>query len=74
MWESRAKKRILFLADRNILIEQTMVNDFSPFKGAALGMKVAQSRITFEANLVATRSHGLKLSARMLSLATEVLQ
>ena len=28
------KKRILFLADRNILIDQTMVNDFRPFKGA----------------------------------------
>jgi type I restriction enzyme, R subunit len=27
-------KRILFLADRNILIDQTMVNDFRPFKGA----------------------------------------
>ena len=25
------KKRILFLADRNILIDQTMVNDFRPF-------------------------------------------
>ncbi len=28
------QKRILFLADRNILIDQTMVNDFRPFKGA----------------------------------------
>ena len=26
-----AKKRILFLADRNILIDQTMVQDFAPF-------------------------------------------
>ncbi|MFH4745187.1 DEAD/DEAH box helicase family protein [Vibrio harveyi] len=25
--------RILFLADRNILVDQTMVNDFRPFKG-----------------------------------------
>jgi len=32
--KSGAKKRILFLADRNILIDQTMVNDFRPFKGA----------------------------------------
>ena len=29
-----SQKRILFLADRNILIDQTMVNDFRPFKGA----------------------------------------
>lgn len=31
LWKSRTKKRILFLADRNILIDQTMVNDFKPF-------------------------------------------
>ena len=29
-----AKKRVLYLADRNVLIDQTMVNDFRPFKGA----------------------------------------
>ena len=34
LWKSKAKKRILVLADRNILIDQTMVNDFRPFKGA----------------------------------------
>ena len=33
-WRASGKKRILFLADRNILIDQTMVNDFRPFKGA----------------------------------------
>ncbi|NMM07191.1 MAG: YfiR family protein [Polaromonas sp.] len=42
--------------------------------GAALNMKLAQGRVTFEANLVTARSAGLKLSARMLSLATEVIQ
>ena len=31
LWKARCKKRILFLADRNILIDQTMVNDFQPF-------------------------------------------
>ncbi|MEZ6133092.1 MAG: DEAD/DEAH box helicase family protein [Planctomycetaceae bacterium] len=34
LWKSGTKKRILFLADRNILVDQTMVNDFKPFKGA----------------------------------------
>lgn len=29
---SGAKKKILYLADRNILIDQTMVQDFKPFK------------------------------------------
>lgn len=31
LWKSGAKKRILFLADRNILIDQTKNNDFKPF-------------------------------------------
>jgi type I restriction enzyme R subunit len=31
LWKSRTKKRILFLADRNILVDQTMQNDFKPF-------------------------------------------
>ena len=31
LWKSRQKKRILYLADRNILIDQTMANDFKPF-------------------------------------------
>ena len=35
LWKAGIKKRILFLADRNVLIDQTMVNDFRPF-GAAM--------------------------------------
>ena len=31
LWKSGLKKRILFLADRNILVDQTRVNDFKPF-------------------------------------------
>lgn len=31
LWKSKLKKRILFLADRNILVDQTMTNDFAPF-------------------------------------------
>lgn len=31
LWKSKAKKRILYLADRNILIDQTKTNDFKPF-------------------------------------------
>ena len=34
LWKAGRKKRILFLADRNVLIDQTMVNDFRPFAGA----------------------------------------
>ena len=35
LWKAGRKRRILFLADRNVLIDQTMVNDFRPF-GAAM--------------------------------------
>lgn len=35
LWKSKARKRILYLADRNILIDQTRTNDFKPF-GAAM--------------------------------------
>jgi type I restriction enzyme R subunit len=31
LWKGGHKKRILFLADRNVLVDQTMVNDFRPF-------------------------------------------
>jgi len=31
LWKSKQKKRILYLADRHVLIDQTMANDFKPF-------------------------------------------
>lgn len=31
LWKAKEKKRILFLADRNILVDQTMQQDFAPF-------------------------------------------
>ncbi len=31
LWKAKNKKRILFLADRNILVDQTIQQDFSPF-------------------------------------------
>jgi type I restriction enzyme R subunit len=40
LWKAGQKKRILFLADRNILIDQTMVNDFRPFGGVMAKLSV----------------------------------
>ena len=31
LWKAKKAKRILFLVDRNILVDQTLVNDFKPF-------------------------------------------
>ncbi|MCW5233861.1 EcoAI/FtnUII family type I restriction enzme subunit R [Verminephrobacter eiseniae] len=36
LWKSDSRKRILFLADSNTLINQAMVNDFRPFKSAMI--------------------------------------
>lgn len=43
LWKSGQKKRILFLADRNILVDQTKNNDFKPF-GAAM-TKISKRQI-----------------------------
>jgi type I restriction enzyme R subunit len=42
LWKSKQKKRILVLADRNILVDQTKSNDFKPF-GQAM-TKITQAR------------------------------
>lgn len=46
LWKAGRKRRILFLADRNVLVDQTMVNDFRPF-GAAMA-KLSTSAKTIE--------------------------
>ncbi|HWR14148.1 MAG TPA: DEAD/DEAH box helicase family protein [Terriglobales bacterium] len=43
LWKADKKKRILFLADRNVLVDQTMVNDFRPF-GAAMAKLSTNSK------------------------------
>ncbi len=48
LWKARRKKRILFLADRNVLIEQTMVNDFRPFGGAMARLSTSSKTIEKE--------------------------
>lgn len=34
LWKARLVRRVLFLADRNILVDQTRINDFKPFGNA----------------------------------------
>ena len=48
LWKSKAKKRILFLADRNILVDQTMTNDFKPFGTAMTKIKKRQADKSYE--------------------------
>src|SRR5690625_1624179 len=39
LWRSGQKKRILFLADRNVLVDKTMTGDFKPFDGSMTKVK-----------------------------------
>ncbi len=48
LWRSRTKKRILFLADRNILVDQTMTNDFKPFGSAMTKIQKRQANKSYE--------------------------
>lgn len=48
LWKAGRKKRVLYLADRNVLIDQTMVNDFRPFKNAMA--KLSTGSRTIEAD------------------------
>ena len=51
LWKAGRKKRILFLADRNVLVDQTRVNDFRPFEGA-------MAKLSTEAGTIVRRADG----------------
>ncbi len=48
LWKSGTKKRILFLADRNILVDQTKTNDFKPFGQAMTKIQKRQVDTAYE--------------------------
>jgi len=48
LWKAGVKKRILFLADRNILVDQTLTNDFKPFGSAMTKIKNRQVDKSYE--------------------------
>src|SRR3989339_79339 len=48
LWQSKVRKRILFLADRNILVDQTMTNDFKPFGSAMTKIRKRQANKSYE--------------------------
>ncbi|MCK5818105.1 MAG: DEAD/DEAH box helicase family protein, partial [Psychromonas sp.] len=51
LWKAKAKKRILFLADRNILVDQTKNNDFQPFGQAMTKVKNRKVDPAYEIHL-----------------------
>ncbi len=48
LWKSGTSKRILFLADRNILVDQTKTNDFKPFGTVMTKIKKRQIDKSYE--------------------------
>ena len=51
LWKAKHAKRILYLADRNILIDQTLVNDFKPFGAAMTKIKNRKIDPAYEIHL-----------------------
>ncbi len=71
LWKAGRKKRILFLADRNVLVDQTMVNDFRPF-GSAMA-KLSTNAKTIERDGGSTTDLALALDKkRRIDTAYEI--
>jgi len=45
LWKSKIKKRVLYLADRNIIVDQTRTNDFKPF-GVDIMTKINRNNVS----------------------------
>lgn len=48
LWSAGVKKRILYLADRNILVDQTISNDFQPFGSAMTKIRDGNADKSYE--------------------------
>ena len=48
LWKSKAKKRILFLADRSVPVDLTMTNDFKPFGSEMTKIQKQQANKSYE--------------------------
>src|SRR5664279_4566576 len=65
LWRGGRKKRVLYLADRNVLIDQTMVNDFRPFKGAMAKLSTGSRTIEAEGGSTAEIAKALDKKRRI---------
>ncbi len=62
LWKSRAKKRILFLADRTALIDQTRKGDFKHFKDKMTVIKKKVINHSGKEELVSNQKRGIDTS------------
>jgi type I restriction enzyme R subunit len=51
LWKARVVKRVLFLVDRNILADQTLINDFKPFGSVMTKIKNRKIDPAYEIHL-----------------------
>ena len=58
LWKTKSKKKILFLADRNILVDQTIRKDFKPFGDAMI--KFDNNNINTSKDIYLSLYHQLK--------------
>lgn len=72
LWKAGRKKRILFLADRNVLIDQTMVNDFRPFGPAMAKLSTASRTIEREDGTAVELPIAVDKKTRRIDTAYEV--
>ena len=62
LWKAGRKRRILFLADRNVLIDQTMVNDFRHFGSAMAKLSTRAKTIVHDGERRVDSSYEVYLS------------
>lgn len=59
LYESKKVKKVLYLADRNILIDQTILNDFAPFNEKGILTKVKSKNLESQYDIYMSLYHQL---------------
>ncbi|MGP1678444.1 MAG: EcoAI/FtnUII family type I restriction enzme subunit R [Burkholderiales bacterium] len=72
LWKAGQKKRILYLADRNVLVDQTMVNDFRPFGAAMAKLSTGSKTIAREDGADVQLSLAIDKKHRRIDTAYEI--
>jgi len=72
LWKAGRAKRMLYLADRNILIDQTMVNDFRPFGAAMAKLSTRSKTIARDDGTTVSLPTALHRQQRRIDTAYEI--
>jgi type I restriction enzyme, R subunit len=72
LWKAGIKKRILYLADRNVLVDQAMVNDFRPFGKAMAKLSAAAKTIERSEDTEVRSPDGAEKKQRRIDTSYEI--